>query len=362
MSDVYNNPTTQEVASNTNVITLTSLDWPECDFERLTETQELVQDTLTRKGISLFYGKTHCGKTWVVHYLAMCVALGIPFADKQLVKGGVLYIASEDGDGVAQRTAAAKYCRGLENDDIPFTVITCPVLINEDRYSSALGQFVADLPYTPALIVVDTMHQSYSGNQREEEGMNKFVRDLRGISEAVGCHIIIVHHTTKANPDAPSGSYTLECGVDHQYKVTLMENEMSIFGVHQEKRRGLSQSWKSSIAFRTHDQELPGFRDQWGRPKSISYCLPADYDFSNNKEREPKDTPEGKSGELYKTFKRLCPGLNDATTTAQLMSEYKKEFPAGYRYGEAIKQLRNNHWVLQFKDGSITHGTPGGKS
>ena len=86
------------------------------------ETNDFVEGLLTNNGMSVIYGEAGCGKTFFATDLALHVALGREWRQREVDGGGVIYVAAEGGHSVLNRVAASKQQHGLADSDVPFAV------------------------------------------------------------------------------------------------------------------------------------------------------------------------------------------------------------------------------------------------
>lgn len=70
------------------------------------ETSDFVENLLCENQFSVIYGESNCGKTFFMLDLAMHVALGREWREKQVSQGAVIYAALEGGHGTRNRIVA----------------------------------------------------------------------------------------------------------------------------------------------------------------------------------------------------------------------------------------------------------------
>ena len=68
----------------------------------------LIADTLDEGALSVIYGESNSGKTFVTLDMAMAVATGEPWNGKATKRGLVVYVAAEGGKRIMRRLAALK--------------------------------------------------------------------------------------------------------------------------------------------------------------------------------------------------------------------------------------------------------------
>jgi predicted ribonuclease YlaK len=112
---------------------------PESKFRLLT-VKELLQEPRARWLINklfeiaafvVLYGRSGEGKTFLALDLALCIAFGIPWNERPVIQGPVVYIVGEGSRGVRQRVVA--WMREHNVDDVPgaFFLLQAPQLLKE---------------------------------------------------------------------------------------------------------------------------------------------------------------------------------------------------------------------------------------
>lgn len=113
----------------------------------------MVKGWLDRNCLSMVYGPSNAGKTFVALDLAMHVAAGLPWRGLRVNGGPVLYIATEGGAGIRNRLAAIKLDRP-EMASAPFTLL--PIGLDLHGAGDALALCEVMPSDDPALIVAQT--------------------------------------------------------------------------------------------------------------------------------------------------------------------------------------------------------------
>ncbi|PZO63517.1 MAG: hypothetical protein DI498_13285 [Paracoccus denitrificans] len=136
-----------------------------------------------RCGLSMLYGPSNSGKTFVALDIAMRVAAGTPWRGYKINGGAVLYIAAEGGAGVLNRLAALKQ-EYPQMASAPFTLSPAGLDLHGEGNAVAVCEI---MPHAKlALIVVDTLARSMGeGDENTAKDVAQFVKKLR---HAAGGH------------------------------------------------------------------------------------------------------------------------------------------------------------------------------
>lgn len=184
----------------------------------------IVQGLLSPGAMSVLYGQSNVGKTFVAMDLAFHIAAGERWGDKRCEQGLVLYIAAEAGRSARNRVVALQ--RHYGKKAVPFALAPCPVdLFSSDESAAAIVREVRRLAealgQAPIMIVIDTLSRALAGgNENSSEDMGAIVRSIDLIRTATGCHVMVVHHSGKDESKGARGHSLLRAATDTELEVT----------------------------------------------------------------------------------------------------------------------------------------------
>lgn len=178
----------------------------------------LVKGLLGTAALTVLFGGSNTGKTFVAVDLGLHIAAGVPWRGRRIRQGSVVYIAGEGGSGIRNRLAAALADRP-EFAEAKFFLLPVALDLFEDGDAMALCEA---LPCDdPALIVVDTLARSMGvGDENSTKDMNQFIASCDLLRKATGAHVMIVHHTGKDQSRGARGASSLYAATDTELKVT----------------------------------------------------------------------------------------------------------------------------------------------
>ena len=178
----------------------------------------LVKGWLSQRGLSMLYGPSNAGKTFVALDIAMHVAACALWRGCKVNGGPVLYIAAEGGVGVRNRLATLKLKRP-ELATAPFTLL--PIGLDLHGPGDAAAVLEALGGTAPVFVVVDTLARSMgAGDENTAKDAAMFVKNCDLIREATQAHLMVVHHTGKDEERGARGSSALRAAVDTEINVT----------------------------------------------------------------------------------------------------------------------------------------------
>lgn len=235
------------------------------------ETNDFVEGLLTNNGLSVIYGEAGCGKTFFSTDLALHVALGRGWREREVDGGGVIYIAAEGGHSVLNRIAAFKKHHGISDEDVPFAVVPCPLNLRDpDADTEELIKLIKEagdkLQVLVKYVVVDTLSRAMAGgNENGPEDMGALVANADRVRDATNAHFCFVHHTGKDASKGSRGHSLLRAASDTEIEITRDVSGVATAKVT--KQRDLETA--GEFCFRLQRVEL-GDND---RGKPVTSCV-----------------------------------------------------------------------------------------
>jgi hypothetical protein len=238
---------------------------------------DFVEGLLIRAAMSVIYGPSNCGKTFLMADLALHVALGWKWWGRDVTQGAVIYCALEGAFGIRNRVAAFALHHGLDGQEIPFAII--PVALNildpeadTDRLIAAIEEAAAKLGMPVALVVMDTLSRAIAGgNENSPEDMGALVANSDKIRQVTGAHIAWVHHSGKDQALGARGHSLLRAATDTEIEISRPDAD-SPSTARVTKQRELEID--GTFTFSLHRVELG--LNQRGKPVTSCVVEPAE--------------------------------------------------------------------------------------
>ncbi len=209
----------------------------------------LVEGLLDQGALSILFGASNVGKSFVALDMAHAITQGRPWAGQGTAKVGVLYIATEGGQKIGQRALALRKAYGRGAEDAAFVVLPDSV----DLFSSTadLSELIAVAKSIEGIgmIVVDTLARVFgSGDESGTKDMNAFIRNVDRLRAATKTHVMLVHHTGKDESRGARGSSVLRAAVDTEIEVTRSGDDGAPGGtIRTTKQRDLDGNFSRSF-------------------------------------------------------------------------------------------------------------------
>lgn len=199
----------------------------------------LVKNWLDVGGVSLLYGASNTGKTFLALDVAFHIASGMDWQGNRVKRGTVLYVVAEGGGGFTRRLKALEigspslFDNGREN----FTYLSKQVDLSGDLDVRAIKAAVCNRLFD--LLIVDTLAMTFGdGNENDAQDMTKFVRQVKALGESLECHVMLVHHPGKDASRGARGSSSLRAAIETEIEIAAENSSGTRTAVITKQREG----------------------------------------------------------------------------------------------------------------------------
>lgn len=212
-----------------------------CDWLDQATPMEWVVDGLIQRGqLYAMTAITNHGKTAIGLLLALSVAAGVQFAQRNILPGKVLILCGENPDGFRTRLHATLESMGLERMDIAGRVTVLPHAL---PLAGCVEQIIEEARTQEgdySMVLVDTSISYYSGDNEDDNLQARtHAWHLRALTELPGHPAIIAncHPTKSADREAllPRGGGAFVNEIDTNLTVWA-EGETATLHWHRKKR------------------------------------------------------------------------------------------------------------------------------
>jgi hypothetical protein len=187
----------------------------------------ILKNILPRNGIGAIWGPPGSGKSFLALHLALSIARGSDVLGARCNRGGVLYLAAEDPDGIRLRIAAWRQEHGAE--PTPFLFVPVPVgfTAGDPNHVAALVDLAKEQTAgfesrgAPlALIITDTFARSLPGlDENSAPEMSSAIAALTDLAHELNALVLIVHHAGKDSSRGERGHSSLRAALDVSLEV-----------------------------------------------------------------------------------------------------------------------------------------------
>lgn len=187
--------------------------------------QPLIKGLLDHGAMSVLYGNSNVGKTFVAVDMAGHIATGMAWNGRKTEQGLVVYIAAEGGQGARQRLLAFKRKHNLQDKDVKFELIPCPVDLRSNQADvKELRELIAALEakygQKIVLLVVDTLSRALAGgDENSSVDMGLFIKNCDRLRAGLNCHLLVVHHSGKDAARGARGWSGIRAAIDTEIEI-----------------------------------------------------------------------------------------------------------------------------------------------
>lgn len=201
----------------------------------------LIKGLLDQGAMTVLYGDSNVGKTFVAMDLCWHIAQGRPYSGLKVSGGPAVYVAAEGGLAAKRRVRAMREKYGSAQGR--FKLLVSPVnLRNPEADLGPLLELMAELDERPVLIVIDTLSRAMAGgDENSSVDMGALVRAFDAIRAATLAHLLVVHHTGKDAAKGARGHSLLRAATDTELEVA--ERRISAT-----KQRDLEGAWETGFS------------------------------------------------------------------------------------------------------------------
>jgi KaiC/GvpD/RAD55 family RecA-like ATPase len=179
-------------------------------LEKLEPVSWLVPGEIPERGLTVLYGSSGSGKSFLALDYALNIAQSHP----------VVYMAGEGQAGYAQRVAAWK--QHHHQDEGHLYMYLEPVSISDSDKLTAFIDTIA--PTQPKLVIIDTVARAMTGyDENSTRDMGLFIQAANQLMARLDCAVLLVHHTQKSGGQE-RGSSSLRGAADSMLKLSAMDD------------------------------------------------------------------------------------------------------------------------------------------
>ena len=154
----------------------------------------LVKGWLQDRALIMVHGPSGGGKTFVVLDWVLTMASGRrEWNGRKVRPGPVVYLAGEGHQGLRGRVAAWKQHNNVPRLDMWLSKGGCD--LNTRDGLRRVVDAVRELPVTPSVIVVDTLHRFLNGDENKAQDAKTMLDACAELMDAFNCAVVLVHHT-----------------------------------------------------------------------------------------------------------------------------------------------------------------------
>lgn len=194
-----------------------------------TPPQELVEGLLLQGGMTVVYGDSNTGKSFLVLDLVAHISLGRAWFGRRVQQGAVVYLAAESPRSIMDRARALSQRLGAPLDQL--FIVRCPIDLYDEKGDTqdviaTIRAIERRHRVRVSMVVADTLARVMgAGDESKTQDMGVVVTHVDRIRQETGVQFTIVHHTGKDAARGARGSSSLRAATDTEIEVKDPGNE-----------------------------------------------------------------------------------------------------------------------------------------
>ncbi len=193
----------------------------------------LVDGYLEMDALSLLYGPSGLGKSFISFDLACCIATGTPWHGKKVKQMPVFMVVGEGANGIGRRLKAWETYFKVSLKGAPLFISTKAARLTDPmdamNVSEHIDRMVEGAGHKPGLILIDTLARNYGeGDENTAKDMNKFIDNIDvNLRKKYQANVLIVHHSGHDGERA-RGSSALKAAMDQEFALSGVAGRLKL--------------------------------------------------------------------------------------------------------------------------------------
>jgi hypothetical protein len=194
-------------------------------YERAGAVRWAVKGLIPQQGLGFIYGASGTFKSFLALDYALHRAYGMNWMGRRTHQAVPVYLAAEGGAGIMKRIQAWHKARSMDWRKCPMRVVVVPLTLRTQ--AGTLADAVKACGVECGDLIVDTMSQTFTGNENSNDEVAEFLRVLgTDLRDALHCTVTVVHHSGHSATERPRGASAIIANVDFALGVFRDEKEM----------------------------------------------------------------------------------------------------------------------------------------
>lgn len=178
----------------------------------------LVKGLFLEGSVNLIFGPPASYKSFISLDIACCIAMGVPFGEREVAQGDVVYVVGEGLHGYGGRIRAWEVAHDKKIDNLYVT--RRPFGLSDEEQIQHIINFVQAKCHRAKLIVIDTLARNWGdGDENSSTDFNLIMNNLDRIKLETGASILVIHHSGHGDSNRSRGSSAIQGAMDNVYKI-----------------------------------------------------------------------------------------------------------------------------------------------
>ena len=190
----------------------------------------IVKGWMPDAGVSMVYGESGAGKTFITIDIACHIAAGLQWCGHKTKQGLVVYMAGEGNYGLRQRVAA--WCKAHGVDRLDDLLISNKAIdVDSPAAAAQIINAVRELTQEDAVtIFIDTVNNHMSGDENSAKDTRNMLNACNIVARALNASVCLNHHTGHAveSKQRARGSSAWRASLDSSILVSKSEDVIEV--------------------------------------------------------------------------------------------------------------------------------------
>lgn len=253
---------------------------------------ELIEGLLAKRSISVLYGDSNSGKTFLAIDIGAAVALNAMWMNRNIDGGMVVYLATESPESVRNRLRAYQKHHGIK---IPnFVIVSTPINLYQDPAdAAAIVNLIQTIEIERGckceLVIGDTLARMSAGaNENNGQDMGMVLAQLDRVKTLAKTAVTMIHHTGKNAALGMRGWSGMRAFIDTELEVTTAEPSIDrVLEITKQRDIG-GKGDRLGFRLDTVDMGI----GKWGKVRTSCVVVPTDAPMKAGKKLKLGETQQ----------------------------------------------------------------------
>lgn len=206
----------------------------------------LIENYIPTNSMAMIYGAPGSGKTFLALDMALHIANGLEWHEKQSKQGSVFYIAGEGVGGLRKRLQAWHIYKNIKPSSHCHIIPQAVPLLEDEAIDNLITTIDQLSNGNTALVVFDTVARCMTGDENSANDMGQAIQAMDKIRNKFNCAVLPIHHSGKDKDRGARGSTAMIGAVDVSLKVDRQENMLALITEKQKDSEAEKVRWFDS--------------------------------------------------------------------------------------------------------------------